>query len=284
MQSVIELAAGRWRAELRPETGGCIAALECDGLPILRGSMPAESHDVLHSSCFPLVPYCNRIADGRFTFAGHDVTLSPNLPPQRHPLHGTGWKRSWRILQRDAASAVIADDCPAGEWPWATRACQSISLDPRGCTIRLVAENRAMEPAPLGLGLHPYFRRSADTVVTFTANRMLCIDAEFLPDGASLPADALASWSAGAPLPDTLVDNCFTGWSGTASIADSHGVIRLSALGGPCCHLFAPPGSSELGFEPVNHTPDALNRDPQDMPLVLPGRAAAITMRIEADS
>ena len=64
---MIELGAGDWEAELRPETGGAIAALRYRGTDVLR-PMPAGSDDVLQASCFPLAPYCNRIRDGRFGF------------------------------------------------------------------------------------------------------------------------------------------------------------------------------------------------------------------------
>ena len=51
----ITLTAGAWQAVIRPQTGGCLAGLFRDRLPILR-EMPAQSDEVLASACFPLVP------------------------------------------------------------------------------------------------------------------------------------------------------------------------------------------------------------------------------------
>lgn len=277
---MIDLVAGAWRASLRPEIGGCLASLEHDGVPVLR-RMPSDADDALRSACFPLVPYCNRIAEGRFTFAGREIAIRPNLPPQRHPLHGSGWRRVWQVLRSDEASALLEDDCPAGEWPWAYRAHQHVALDGRGCTFRLLVENRSHGPAPMGLGLHPYFRRSADARVSFEAREMLGIDGAFLPDGTRHPADQLAPWNRGTPLPDVLVDHCFTGWSGRATITDTLGRIDVRGFGTPACHVFASPESDALCIEPVSHTPDALNRAPSEMILLPPGGAAGIAMRIE---
>lgn len=236
----------------------------------------------LQSACFPLVPYSNRIAEGRFAFAGRQVRIAPNLPPQRHPLHGTGWLREWRVVRCDAASALLEDDYDgSGDWPWPYRAHQHIALDAIGATIRLIVENRAGAPAPIGLGLHPYFRRREDTRVTFAARAMLGSDGEFLPDGRVLGADALASFSTGTVLPPVLVDNCFTGWGGTASIQDGLGTIVVRGFGAPHCHVYAPQGGSVLCLEPVNHTPNALNLAPAEMPVLPPGAAAGIAMRIE---
>ena len=279
----IALAAGGWEARLRPEIGGGLSALTLDGVPVLR-TMAGAADRPLQSACFALVPYCNRIAHGRFAFGGRNVALSPNLGEHPHPLHGESWLRRWRVVRHDAASALLEDDYRGdSDWPWPYLAHQHVALDESGCTIRLMVENRASEPAPLGLGLHPYLRRNADTRVAFEACGMLGIDADALADGSTHPADSLARWSDGTPLPETLVDQCFTGWSGTASIADSHGTIRVRGFGAPHCHVFAPPGGEELCIEPVSHAPDALNRDPASMPVVQPGGAAGIALRIEAE-
>lgn len=281
---MIELTAGAWRAALRPEIGGCLAALGRDGVPVLR-TMAHEADHALQSACFPLVPYCNRIAAGRFVRDDRTVEIAPNLPRHRHPLHGRGWQATWRVVRSDAASALLEHAYDgASDWPWPYLAHQHVALDAAGCTLRLMVQNRAVAPAPMGLGLHPCFRRAAETRVAFVAEAMLGIDAEFLPDGTSHPADALAPWSSGGALPAALVDHCFTGWSGAATIADAQGSITLRAFGAPHCHVFAPPGGEDLCLEPVSHIPDALNRSPEEMTVLPPGCAAGIAVRIEASA
>lgn len=279
---MIALGAGKWRARLRPEIGGALAALDLGELPILR-TMPEGADHPLQSACFALVPYANRIADGRFGFLGHSVRIPPNLAGQRHPLHGLGWLTDWRTIRADGASALLEHAHEGSdEWPWAYVAHQHVALDETGCTIRLMVQNRASEPAPMGLGFHPYFRRSPTTRLTFEAQGMLGIDTDFLADGSRHPADALASWGDGSPLPDVLVDHAFTGWTGAATIADEHGTITVRGFGAPHCHVFAPLGGEELCIEPVSHAPDALNQAPEDMPVLPPGCAAGIALRIEA--
>ncbi|MBB3033672.1 aldose 1-epimerase [Alteriqipengyuania lutimaris] len=279
----IVLAAGAWEARLRPGVGGCLSALTLGDTPVLRTMADRADHP-LQSACFPLVPYCNRIAHGCFRFGGREVALDPNLGDHPHPLHGTGWLREWRVIRHDETSALLEDDYPGGaDWPWPYRAHQHIALDKAGCTIRLIVENRADEPAPLGSGLHPYFRRAPDSRIAFDAHQMLGIDGDALADGTGHPADSLAPWSEGSALPDTLVDHCFTGWSGAATVTDTHGTIRLRGFGAPHVHIFAPPGGEELCIEPVSHPPDALNQSPEAMPIVQPGCAVGIALRIEAD-
>lgn len=282
---MIELVAGNWRANVMPEVGGSLTALECAGAPVLRPCGEQVDHP-LQAACFPLVPYCNRIAGGRFAFEGAGTTIAANLPGHHHPLHGTGWLRAWRVIRHDSSSVLLEDDYRSGEgdWPWPYRAHQHIALDASGLTIRLITENCAAHAAPMGLGLHPYFRRRPGARIAFDAKAMLGIDEAFLPDGTTHTADALAPFSTGAELPPVLVDNCFTGWAGSASIRDDLGTIVVRGFGAPFVHVFAPPGGSELCLEPVSHPPDALNRAPGDMTLLPPGAAAGIAMRIEVAS
>ena len=277
----IVLEAGGWRAICRPDLGGSLVGLARNGLDILRPAPGAR--DVLESACFPMVPFCNRIADGRFTFNGQSGRIAPNLPPQPHPLHGFGWRAEWDVVRADASSLLLEHrHAGSAEWPWAYRAHQHVALDVLGVTIRLMLENMASEPAPVGLGLHPYFRRLPEARVTFDANSMLGIDADFLPDGECHAADALADWTKGAALPDQLVDHCFTGWGGVVTISDGAGTITMRGFGAPHLHVYAPPGGSELCAEPVSHTPDALNRQPSGMTILPPGACAGLAMRIEA--
>ena len=44
-----------------------------------------------NAACYPLVPFSNRIANGRLVFDGQRFKLEPNWPGVRHPMHGEGW-------------------------------------------------------------------------------------------------------------------------------------------------------------------------------------------------
>src|SRR4029079_10881224 len=109
--SEVTLSAGPLRLQLSPSIGGAISAFEWIGesggtRPILRKChTPLEK--VLEASCFPLVPYVNRIRGGRFTFRGREVRLAPNMAGDPSPLHGQGWLNPWRVERQDETSAVL---------------------------------------------------------------------------------------------------------------------------------------------------------------------------------
>ena len=276
----LRLQSGEWRAELRPEIGGCLASLTRGGREILR-TMPEGASNPLESACFPLVPYCNRIRDGRFEWQGRDVRLPANFPPEPHSLHGLGWQQPWDVTREAGFKCALAHSHDGkGGWPWAYEAHQRVRLGPEGCAITLDVTNRADEPMPCGLGLHPYPRRRGETRVSFAAAAMLEVDGGLIPNGAATSA---SHWCQGSDLPARTIDHCFTGWDGLARADDDLGSITVRARGARFLHLYAPEDGSALCLEPVSHQPDALNSAPQQMIALPPGCTASLTMWVSAD-
>jgi aldose 1-epimerase len=277
----MRLACGAWELDLLPALGGAIAALRRDGADIFRPT-PHDAQHPLEAACFPLVPYANRIADGRFSFEGERYVIPRNVADQAHPLHGTGWLQPWTVEQSDERSATLhyrhgADD----GWPWAHHAEQRIVLGDEGLHVTLSLTNTGDRAMPFSLGLHPYFTKAGVSCLRFDAERMWLIDDAFLPTEPA-PADRLGDWAAGETVERTsLIDNSYEGWSGTATISRNDGDLRLAGTNTPFLHVFTPPGEPYFCVEPVTAMPDAFNRA---VPAVLqPGESHAITMTLTAE-
>jgi aldose 1-epimerase len=240
--------------------------------------MPESSVQPLESACFPLVPYCNRIRDGRFEWRGGEVQLPHNFAPETSTLHGLGWLRPWSVRRESGFKCALEHRHDgSGGWPWAYLAEQRVRLGPRGCAITLDLTNLADEPMPCGLGLHPYLRRRPETRVAFTAREMFEVDAALIPTGKTSPA---SSWAQPLPLPARTIDHCFAEWDARASVRDDLGAITLDARGARFLHLYAPEDGSALCLEPVSHAPDAPNRAPEELTVLPPGATASLTMWI----
>lgn len=242
---------------LLPHLGGAIGGFSVGGRDILRPT-PSDATDPLETACFPLVPYANRIAGGRFTFAGISHALPSSHPVFPYPIHGLGWVKPWAVAEQGEASAVLACSHAADEhWPWDWSATQRFELADDALRISLELVNASDEAMPAGLGLHPYFVRNPDDVLQFEAAGLWEGDEAFIPVR-RLPADALGDFGAGAvPTPRSLTDNCYFGWTGTARWG---GGIALEARGSSYLHVFAPPGEDFVCIEPTSQMPDAINR------------------------
>ncbi|MED5543893.1 aldose 1-epimerase [Novosphingobium decolorationis] len=276
----MRIASGDWALTLDPAAGGLIRALTRRGADILR-PMPEGSAEPLESACFPLAPYANRIAHGRFDWEGETFSLTPNHPAIAHPIHGTTWLGEWMVRDSrgDSVTLVHAHTADA-DWPWSFALTQTLCLSAQGLTARLAITNTDARAMPAGLGFHPWFAREDVTAISFGAKGLWLGDAEMLPTEHTAP-DALGDWSTPSPLElPHLVDNCYTGWDGTVRIARRDGDLVLESAGTPYLHLFVPQGADFFCAEPQTTMPDAVNRD-APAPLE-PGATRALEMTIRS--
>ncbi len=285
---MIRLSRGPLVLELAPQWGGGVSRFTYDGVDVLRPwrGEPANPQ-ALALACFPLAPYANRIARGRFAFGGRHVALEANLDGQPHPLHGHGWLAPWRTLAVTGDSAVLGFDHAGAEWPWPYSATQRFELSETGLRLTLTMTNLAPEPAPAGLGFHPYFPDRGSARLMANLQGVWGIDADYLPT-AHHAGRPIADWTFGAPVarPD-LIDHCHTGWDGRARIDLPDRGLSLTltasaALG--WLHVYSPPGQDFFCVEPVSHRPDAVNApDPvaQGLRILAPGEAMTVWMSLD---
>jgi aldose 1-epimerase len=284
----VTLECGRLLLTLSPSIGGAISAFEWTGgaaRPILRKChSPLEK--VLNAGCFPLVPYVNRIREGRFTFRGREVRLRPNMPGDPSPLHGQGWLNAWTVEWENGTSAALSFTHEPGEWPWSYEARQEFALDESGLSMRLRCRNRSEEPMPCGLGEHPYFPCGPDTRIETQVDCAWTVDEKVLPVE-KVPAEGRYG------LRDRLVcgqdlDNGFGGWGGEARMSEPGWPyeLRLSSPEAQYFQLYSPPEGGIFVAEPVTHANAALNAPESEWPelgvrVLDPGESMDLGIRLE---
>ena len=259
-----------------------MTALMLDGVDLLRRA-PDGADDPLAMASFPLVPYANRIAQGRFAFDGADHQLPRNFGDHPHSIHGFGWQASWTAKATGADHVLLVHDHPGDTgWPWPYHAEQQVMLRPTQLSVSLSLSNVGDRPMPAGLGFHPYFVADAGTRLCFAARSLWLSTPDMLPQREA-PADALGDWSHPAPVQGTsLIDNVYGGWHGSAVVERSDGLrLTLTATGADWLHVYRPPGSDHFCLEPVSHMPDVINRG--GMAVLQPGETARLTMTIAID-
>ena len=281
---MIRLAAGDWTAGLQPDLGGAVLCLRHGDRDVLRPT-PEGATDPLETACFPLTPYANRIAGGRFVFEGREVAI-PTLPTfAPHALHGDGWLKAWVVEEAASDRAVLILDGGGDEhWPWPYRARQMFNVTDDGLTTHLEMMNLSAEPMPAGLGFHPYFPRPLGTRLT-AVTRGVWTGPEIVPDRLA-PSGRIADWTGqevdAAASTVALIDNAYEGWSGVAELADAEGVTTVTA-DADRLHVYAPPGQDFCCLEPVSHRPDVFNQGrPGDggYRVLAPGETLELTLKI----
>jgi aldose 1-epimerase len=249
--------------------GGAILEFSWRDRAIFRPTPRSAGTDPFALACFPMVPYANRIAHGRFNFGARAVHLERNWGEDRHPLHGQGWRSPWQVSAATASSARLTFDGGADEWPWRYRAEQYLQLSPGALSIRLSIENLAPTPMPVMLGLHPYFCDPDQAQLQANTPSV------WLTDNASLPTEEVATpldWSFDRARSITAVplDHCFTHWNSTAVIRWPDLRIDIRATNCRSLHVYAPSGQGFFCVEPLSAAVGALNRSPNEATVVQP--------------
>jgi aldose 1-epimerase len=258
---MIALERGSVACTLDPELGGSLLSLSVDSIDLLRPS-PFKPKDILETACFPLVPFANRIADGRMIFRGRDVVLpaDPAAPPHAH--HGHGWRRPWRLSDASDGFAELEYRHDPDDWPWAYVANQRIALIDSGAKIELSVTNRSDEDMPAGLGLHPYFVRDEAGTIFISSTRMVTSDRDGIPNGeAPIIAGEKSLTSLGG------MDNMLLDESGQACLRSGRVLCGLKAEGAVGFHVYVPVGENFYCVEPVSHRPNAFASDAEQYAL-----------------
>ena len=276
--SAVELRSGDLRLALRPDVGGGIAGLWLGDLAVMRSREPGDVQGPRSGASFPMLPYCNRLGYCRFRWGGHDYTTRPNFEGSPHSLHGVAWQRAWTVESASGTEAVlVCEHAPDADWPFAYSARQTFTLTPTTLEMRIDVTNKAAQPAPMGMGWHPYFpRRSRSRLHIELTDR-------WESDATQLPTRRVPQPGIDADVAHLNFDHCFDGFTGVARIRDEKLSLRLTSSLGRLV-VFTPPERDYVAVEPVSHVSNALHMaDPAAHGLVTlaPGATQSAWMKLE---
>jgi aldose 1-epimerase len=264
---LISLASGALRLEIAPQIGGSIARFDFvsgDGrTSIFRGAdgVPSSSLD---AGSFPLVPYCNRIRGGRFSFRGREIIIPRNMEADASPLHGDGWLAPWEVERASSDEAEIVYCHESGDWPWRYEARQMFRLDPDGLSLSLTCRNLSDAPMPCGLGQHPYYPCTGETRLDTEVTHAWTIDEKVLPVE-KVPATGRYDLRDRAVCGQSL-DNGFGGWGGTARMQTPGDPFRIEMRSEDVnfFQLYSPASGGIYVAEPISHANAALNEPEEE--------------------
>ena len=250
---MIELKSDALRCEIEPALGGCIAGLWLGDVPVLRSTPAAELDSARKAGSYPLVPFSNRIGQATLVWQGTQHPLARNNGDEPHAIHGVGWQRPWQVLDSDARYALLGyEHQPDSHWPFAFDCSQTLRINGNALELTLALTSHSPEPAPAGLGWHPYFMKRARSRISFSASGRW----EMGPD--KLPTVRKPARGLDADCGFLDVDHCYDGWDGTVHLRDELMHVRLqSSL--TRLVVFTNDTRDYIAIEPVSHVNNAVN-------------------------
>ncbi|MFI2431226.1 aldose 1-epimerase [Streptomyces sp. NPDC018693] len=144
----ITLTAGDAEAVVQAGNGGRVGGLRVGGVELLRQGE--------RFGCFPMVPWCGRIREGRFRDGAGVQQMPLNAPP--HAIHGTVRDGAWKVARRSETEAVLTYDL-VEPWPYSGRVTQIVALGEGALTLSMAVETYD-DSFPAQIGWHPWFNRN----------------------------------------------------------------------------------------------------------------------------
>jgi aldose 1-epimerase len=240
------------------QVGGGLREYEVDGFSVVDGYGVDEM--AAHGRGQVLVPWPNRLADGRYELGDQTYQLPISEPPSLNAIHGLVRWSGWDVLDATASSVRMGHVLwPQTGYPFTLELEVEYELSDAGLRVTMDARNVGIRPAPYGAGMHPYVRADQRHIPT---GRVVSV--------AGTPFDFRAPRQLGTTTMDTALTDLVRGADGLARVELSgrDGGRRVAVwMDGHFHYIMVftgdPLGDGErrrsLGVEPMTCAPDAFH-------------------------
>jgi aldose 1-epimerase len=161
-----------------------------------------------------LMPWPNRLRDGRYEWEGATLQLALSEPALQNAIHGLVHWRNWSALDVSPSSVLLGLRlAPMSGYPFALALSVEYSLGESGLSASARAENVGSGACPYGVGFHPYVKvgEKVDTAtLTIPASRILTFDDRQIPVASGSVEESGFDFRAGREIGSALLDSCFT--------------------------------------------------------------------------
>ena len=270
-----EIRYGEQRATI-VEVGGGIREYSDGGRDVLEPYPVDAICDGAHGA--PLIPWPNRLADGRYSFDGEDFQVALTEPEQGNAIHGFLRWRPWRSVEHEESQVTMAADLfPLDGYPFSLAVRITYALGQGGLTVTTAAKNTGGRACPFGHGQHPYLSPGDglidDCELQLAGHSRVLTDERQLPLGTEPVEGTGFDFLEPRPIGNTEIDFAFTDLDRDQ---DGRAWASLSGRDGATAAIWVDrsypfvetytgdtlaPGRARrgLGTEPMTCAPDAFN-------------------------
>jgi aldose 1-epimerase len=181
-----------------------------------------------------LVPWPNRLADGRYDFDGEHYQLPITEPARMTALHGLSPWRSWSPVEQQPDRVVLTLALlPSPGYPFFLDTTVDYRLGEHGLSVRTTARNVGDKACPYAVGFHPWLSAGDATLdectVTLDATHRFVTDDRLLPIAEEAVVDTPFDFREPRKLGSLVLDDAF---SGVPRSADGVAWVKLAAPDG----------------------------------------------------
>lgn len=151
-EATLAVEEARLAVDLR---GGGLRALAVGGWDVVDGYAPGTVPAGRRGGV--LLPWPNRLRDGRWHWRGADLQLDVASPEKPNASHGLLSWQPWSVLDRGAGVLTVGTVVePRPGYPFRLAAALDYALFPDSLAVTVRVRNAGTGDAPFGAGMHPY--------------------------------------------------------------------------------------------------------------------------------
>lgn len=222
-----------------------------------------------------LIPFPNRILDGRYTFNRKSFRLPINFPTQNHAIHGLIYNQNFTVKERaisKRSASVLLEYLYSGKavgYPFKFKVHIRYALSRDGFECNTVIKNEHSATIPIGDGWHPYFRvkgRLTDLLLRIPSTQQIEVDERMIPTGEVKMFEKFSSLS---KIGDEKIDAGFQLRKGRGraktELVDQENNLKVTVwqetgeMKYNYVQVFIPPSRKSIAIEPMTCNINAFN-------------------------
>jgi len=268
-----EIAHGSLRAWVT-EVGAGLRRLARGDVEILDAQGPDEMPAAGRGQL--LIPWPNRVADGRYRWDGEDQQLPITEVPTGCAIHGlTRWTAWYRVEERPEAVILALAVHPQPGYPFRLDLRAEHRVGPDGYSVTVEAVNAGDRACPYACGAHPYLRlgaaRADDLEVHLDAGTVLTVDDRGIPTGTA-PVSGDTDFRSPRRVGAAVLDTAF---ADLARDAEGRAWVHVRAPGGAAASLWLDEAHSHVMLFTGDPQPTVARRSLGVEPMTAPPNAFA---------
>jgi aldose 1-epimerase len=231
-------ADGRSVRAVITEVAAAIRHLSVDGVQLTAG----YGQDTVPPFCcgIVLMPWPNRVRDGRWTYSGQTMQLDLTEPKLGNALHGLLRNTPYQLVERsDDAICLRAQVFPQNGYPFQLDTQVSYTLVADGIRVTHTVRNVGSACAPVAVGAHPFLAigdvPADELTLTVSADHHIDVDDRLNPLDTTPVLGTKWDLREGQPVSTLELDDA---WSGV-TMSDGRSTHSLRAPDGRAVSLWA---------------------------------------------